>query len=115
MELVRYFSLEQDQREPYRSFSWRIAPRTGEWFILRLGQPYAFQGPGLLGVRFNQEWIAGLRTLQQQSTGNVDFPPALQWTRRSLAFPYYNLVVWGLGIPWCYRTGKPYRHGLGLH
>ncbi|HBG59743.1 MAG TPA: hypothetical protein DDW97_03095, partial [Anaerolineaceae bacterium] len=101
VELVRYFSLEHEQREAYRSFSWRMVLLAAvvSVFTFRLGQPYAFQGPGLLGVRFNQEWLAGLRTLQQQSTGNVDFPPALQWTRRSLAFPYYNLVVWGLGIP----------------
>jgi len=101
VELVRYFSLEHEQREDYRGFSWRmiLLAAVVSVFIFRLGQPYAFQGPGLLGVRFNQEWIAGLRTLQQQSTGNVDFPPALQWTRRSLTFPYYNLVVWGLGIP----------------
>ena len=101
VELVRYFSLEHEQREDYRGFSWRmiLLAAVVSLFIFRLGQPYAFQGPGLLGVRFNQEWIAGLRTLQQQSTGNVDFPPALQWTRRSLTFPYYNLVVWGLGIP----------------
>lgn len=100
VELVRYFSLEHEQREDYRGFSWHMVLLAAvvSLFVFRLGQPYAFQGPGLLGVRFNQEWIAGLRTLQQQSTGNVDFPPALQWTRRSLTFPYYNLVVWGLGI-----------------
>ena len=45
VELVRYFSLERDQRETYRSFSWRMVLLAAvvSVFIFRLGQPYAFQ------------------------------------------------------------------------
>ena len=40
-----------------------------------------------------------MRSLQAQSTGEVDFPPALQWARRPLLFSFKNLVLWGIGLP----------------
>ena len=66
----------------------------------RLLQPYAFAGPGFFSLQINPDWWNGLKTLQAQSTGEVDFPPALQWTRRASTFSLYNLVFWGLGLPW---------------
>lgn len=66
----------------------------------RILQPYAFSGPGFLNIRINPDWWNGLKTLQAQSTGEVDFPPALQWTRRTSTFSLYNLLFWGLGLPW---------------
>lgn len=66
----------------------------------RVLQPYAFKGPGFLNFKINPDWWTGLKTLQAQSTGEVDFPPALQWTRRACTFSLYNLLVWGVGICW---------------
>ncbi len=41
-----------------------------------------------------------MQSLRGQATGEVDFPPALQWTRRELTFSVKNLVLWGgVGIP----------------
>lgn len=65
----------------------------------RIFQPYAFQGPGFFGVGLNPDWVETLRRLAAQTSGDVDFPPALQWARRPLWFSGQNMVLWGLGLP----------------
>jgi YYY domain-containing protein len=60
----------------------------------RLAMPYAFDGLGL-----NPAWLANIRDLMAQSSGNADVPFALQWARRSHLFSFKNLTVWGLGLP----------------
>ncbi len=67
--------------------------------VFRIFQPYAFKGPGFLGMIPNQGWINSLSELSAQSSGDVDFPPALQWARRSITFGYENLGKWGVGLP----------------
>lgn len=67
--------------------------------VFRIFQPYAFSGPGFFNVKLNPDWIADLKELRNQSTGDVDFPPALQWARRPIWFGWQNLTVWGLGLP----------------
>jgi YYY domain-containing protein len=67
--------------------------------VFRIFQPYAFTGPGFFNVKLNPDWIADLKELRNQSTGDVDFPPALQWARRPIWFGWQNLTVWGLGLP----------------
>ncbi len=67
--------------------------------VFRICQPYAFTGPGFFDIKLNSQWITSLRELQGQSTGNIDAPFALQWTRRPIWFAWQNLTVWGLGLP----------------
>ncbi len=67
--------------------------------VFRVFQPYAFSGPGFLGLKINQDWVADLKELRAQSTGDVDFPPGLQWARRPVWFGWQNLTLWGLGLP----------------
>lgn len=67
--------------------------------IFRIFQPYAFTGPGFLDVKINPKWWANLTELRNQSTGDVDFPPALQWARRPVWFGFQNMTQWGLGLP----------------
>ncbi len=67
--------------------------------IFRFLQPYAFSGPGLLGITPNPTWRDNILEQRNQAAGDVDFPPALQWARRPVWFSLQNLVVWGLGIP----------------
>jgi len=70
------------------------------FLTFRVLQPYAFTGPGFFNLAINQDWWMGLRNLQTMSTGEVDFPPALQWIRRPASFAFKNLMVWGVGLPW---------------
>lgn len=67
--------------------------------VFRVFQPYAFSGPGFFGLKPNPTWISNITELRNQSAGDVDFPPALQWARRSITFSGQNLTLWGLGLP----------------
>ncbi|MDD5466407.1 MAG: DUF2298 domain-containing protein [Anaerolineales bacterium] len=67
--------------------------------VFRVFQPYAFSGPGIFGVKPNPQWVANIREQRIQSTGDVDFPPALQWARRPVWFSGQNMILWGLGLP----------------
>lgn len=95
----------------------------GAFFSLlsfRVFQPYAFPTPSLTGSLnsdsnavptdaplstvildkfLNPKWVANIQEQQNQATGDVDFPPALQWARRSKLFSLENIVDWGLGWP----------------
>ncbi len=65
----------------------------------RIFQPYAFAGPGFFGVMPNDKWVQNIAEQRAQAGGDVDFPPALQWARRSKLFGLENMVIWGLGWP----------------
>lgn len=65
----------------------------------RIFQPYAFTGPGFFDIKPNQHWIDTMVELNNQTTGDVDFPPALQWARRPITFAWTNMVEWGMGLP----------------
>ena len=67
--------------------------------IFRIFQPYAFTGPGFFGLKPNPQWVATLRELMAQGAGDIDFPPSLQWARRSITYSGVNLVLFGLGLP----------------
>ena len=71
----------------------------GTFLLFRIFNPYAFSGPGFFGLMPNEKWIANIRELAGQMTGNVDFPPALQWARRPVTFSFTNMVLWGMGLP----------------
>jgi len=67
--------------------------------VFRIFQPYAFSGPGFFGIKLNPNWLSNISELNQQSSGDTDFPPALQWARRPITFAWDNMVKWGLGLP----------------
>ena len=69
------------------------------FLTFRIFQPYAFLGPGFLGLKINPNWLNSLKDLSAQSKGDVDVPYALQWARRPITFAWTNMVQWGLGIP----------------
>ncbi|HET59091.1 MAG TPA: phospholipid carrier-dependent glycosyltransferase, partial [Chloroflexi bacterium] len=99
--IVRFFKLSQAERDyviPLLIFGVAFAGIIS-FLAFRIGQPYAFNGPGFLGMVPDKAWIETLQNLQGQSKGLVDFPPALQWSRRPITFGFKNLTVWGLGLP----------------
>lgn len=65
----------------------------------RVLQPIAFAGPGFWNWTFNPRWITDIVKQQNTVNGLDDLPWVQQWTNRSMAFPLYNIVVWGLGLP----------------
>ncbi|MFN2145397.1 MAG: ArnT family glycosyltransferase, partial [Anaerolineales bacterium] len=65
----------------------------------RIFQPYAFSGPGFLGVLPNPKWIDDISELMRQTSGDFDWPPSIQWARRPVWFSLQNMVLWGMGIP----------------
>ena len=67
--------------------------------VFRIFQPYAFLGPGFLGVRPNPQWVSNIKEQRAQAAGDIDFPPSLQWARRPIWFSAQNMAEWGLGIP----------------
>jgi YYY domain-containing protein len=69
------------------------------FLAFRIFQPYAFTGPGFFGLKLNTQWLDNLIELQGQSNGSADFPPALQWARRSHTFAIQNMVLYGMGLP----------------
>ena len=69
------------------------------FLVFRIFQPYAFTGPGFFNIIPNSKWIDNLRELAALSSGNSNYPPSLQWARRSFWFPIQNMVIWGMGLP----------------
>jgi YYY domain-containing protein len=67
--------------------------------VFRIFQPYAFSGPGFFGLRPNPQWVANIKEQRSQATGDIDYPPSLQWARRPVWFSAQNMVAWGLGVP----------------
>ncbi|MEJ2757826.1 MAG: DUF2298 domain-containing protein, partial [Anaerolineales bacterium] len=67
--------------------------------VFRIFQPYAFTGPGFFGLKPNPAWIANLKELAGQQTGDFDWPPSIQWARRPIWFSFKNMVLWGMGLP----------------
>lgn len=67
--------------------------------IFRIFQPYAFSGPGFFNINPNPKWIENLKELNFLSSGNSNYPPSLQWTRRPVWFGPENIIKFGIGIP----------------
>jgi YYY domain-containing protein len=99
--LMRLFSLPPKRREKaiLPMFLYLCLAGAASLLTFRIVQPYAFSGPGFLGLKPNPLWIENIKSLLAQTSGDVDFPPALQWARRSVLFSGKNLVLWGLGLP----------------
>lgn len=69
--------------------------------VFRVFQPYAFAGPGFFDLRPAPEFLSSMRQIRGFVTGDVDYPPGVQWIGRTpILFAAKNLYVWGLGPAW---------------
>ena len=65
----------------------------------RIIQPIAFAGPGFWNWSLNPKWVEDIVEQQKITRGETDLPWVQQWTDRSIAFPLYNILFWGMGLP----------------
>lgn len=76
----------------------------------RVIQPIAFSGPNFLDWSLNPRWLRDISEQQRTLSGLADLPWIQQWTNRSILFPLYNILVWGMGVP----LGLASLSGFGL-
>ena len=71
----------------------------GAFLAFRLGNPYAFSGPGIFGLLPNERWLANLAQVSLGVGGIQDFPPNWQWLARSaLVYLSKDFLFWGMGL-----------------
>ena len=101
VELMRYLRLDPEVRHDALPHMIRnlVAAAILSFLTFRFFQPYAFNGPGFFNFSLNEEWLSSMKSLSTQASGDVDYPPALQWARRSITFSWENMAKWGLGLP----------------
>lgn len=98
---LRYFKLPVAERTRWMAqiLVFLAAGALVSLLAFRIFQPYAFTGPSFFNVKIYQPWLADILEQRNQAAGDLDYPPAMQWARRSLAFSFQNITVWGLGLP----------------
>jgi YYY domain-containing protein len=99
--LIRYSALTPRQRrtEATPLLLYLFLAAFVSLLTFRVFQPYAFAGPGFFGLKLDPTWLSNMRQAEANVSGDVDFPFALQWARRSVFFAGQNVLLWGLGLP----------------
>jgi YYY domain-containing protein len=65
----------------------------------RLLNPYAFNGPSVLGALPYGRWLEEVGKARYFVSGEWDAPPNWQWIARPrYLFPLWNMIAWGMGI-----------------
>lgn len=68
--------------------------------MFRIGQPYAFAGPGFFNVAINPKWLDTMKEIRELMSGLRDVPFGHQWANRTpILFPLKNMILWGMGLP----------------
>ena len=67
------------------------------FLTFRVFQPYAFTGPHFWNVSLNPDWTSALKYWSQVQSGELDYPPGIQWANRTpVVFMVKNMVFWGM-------------------
>jgi YYY domain-containing protein len=81
------------------SFAGLILAGLATFITFRIGNPYAFMGPGFFGLKPNPRWLQDVSQAQYLVSGNAESPPNWQWAGRTrYLFPFSNMVLWGMGL-----------------
>jgi len=70
------------------------------YFILRLADPYLFQSPNFFNPLPNENFFKNIKELTVLASGQVIYPPTIQWFSKKPWFILINTAVFGLGIPY---------------
>jgi YYY domain-containing protein len=102
--MAGYELYRRSQESDLRSALEFIFTRTLTIFVValltfRILHPIAFAGPGFWNFSLNQKWLDDIVEQQKITAGQTDLPWVQQWTGRSIAFPLYNILFWGMGLP----------------
>lgn len=90
----------QEKTESFwRIFIYLVLGAIFSLITFRIAQPYAFNGPSFFNWGINPKWWSAISSQQSQAAGAIDWPPSIQWARRSKLFSFLNLSIWGIGIP----------------
>jgi YYY domain-containing protein len=58
------------------------------------------EGWGFFDMRPDPRYVENMERIKRYTTGENDWPPALQWVNRTdYLFPLENVILWGMGIP----------------
>ncbi|MBI4212815.1 MAG: glycosyltransferase family 39 protein [Chloroflexi bacterium] len=77
-----------------------IAASVMALLTFRIAQPYAFAGPGFFDFAPNPKYLADLDSWQKIATGQIDYPPSIQWTGSTpYVWQLVQMTLWGLGPP----------------
>lgn len=64
----------------------------------RVTQPYAFVGPNIWDLNINAQWWDDIQRERELQSGNVDYPPFVQFAGRTpFLEPLEQIVLWGFG------------------
>jgi len=68
--------------------------------VFRITQPEAFRASAIWNPLPSPRWLDNLAETARLTSGEVDIPPGYQWAGRTpLLFPWWNMVLWGTGLP----------------
>lgn len=89
------------------------APQAGHWLndlailflaawvsllAFRVAQPYAFVGPNIWDLEINAQWWDDIQRERELQSGNVDYPPFVQFAGRTpFVEPLRQIALWGFG------------------
>lgn len=70
------------------------------YVTLRIADPRMFESTFILNPSLNPQFLSNIEELKNIMMPSVGFPPGVQWLHApSIIFPFYNIVFFGLGIP----------------
>ncbi|MBN2501227.1 MAG: glycosyltransferase family 39 protein, partial [Anaerolineales bacterium] len=90
---------EEISKQLLNAFVYLVVGAVVSILVFRIFQPYAFKGPGFFGFGLNENWVSSIQSQRAQAKGEQDWPPSIQWARRTHLYSFENLFTWGLGIP----------------